>query len=132
LPKAITQFAVEVPMEIVHGTSRDISFSILARDAGDNSGISASVNGKIFSSPPDVEIGAGAGIGHLAAKSWDAGNRWHAYRVEANGATYRLLVDGHVLLPKAVSHTCQTCSRIGLLFNGRVFRVGAFKILTLH
>jgi hypothetical protein len=81
---------------------------------------------------PNVEIGAGAGIGHLAAKSWDAGNRWHTYRVEANGASYRLLVDGHVLLPKAVSHTCQTCSRIGLMFNRSMFRVGAFRILTLH
>ncbi len=64
------------------------------------------------------------------AESFDPGSEWHLYRLEVEGNTIRLAVDGRMLIETSDNNTLANGS-IGLFSVGAQVSVRSFKVIAL-
>jgi len=66
----------------------------------------------------------------IAKAKFNPGKDWHLYRVDADGNTLKLLIDGAVIA-KGVDNKYLSAGQVGLWSDGVQLNVRSFKVLRL-
>ena len=138
-PKDIADYAVEAEIQWVRDAGTVIGFGIVVRSEDQGRywvGYSPypCPNGRC---DRYALIGAGdhfysavSGTNLIAKTNFEPGTGWHSYRVEVQGTSIRLLVDGALLLETTDSRYLSG-GQVGLWSSGTQINVRSFKVIKL-
>lgn len=128
-PSNVNNYAVEAEIQLVN--AEGTGFGIVAR-AAENAGYRIGVR---VGCCPRAAVIADSGnrfnYGQdIASTEFQPGNEWHTYRVEVQGNTVRLLIDGNVMTEATVNQFL-TGGEVGLFSISSQINVRSFRVIAL-
>jgi len=132
---SVGDYAVEAEIQMVGGGTWCMSFGVFAR-GDEGTGYSAGIGTDSSNCQGLARIAPGSGLGPtnqspiLASQAFDPGTDWHTYRLEVQGNTIRLLIDGAVTV-EAVDNRYLSPGDVGLWTDGTQINVRSFKVISL-
>jgi hypothetical protein len=132
-PGALSNYAVEADIQLIRDDEG--AFGIVVRASGEGDGYWVGVQRSDWTTPrltASVNIGKAPELSgsDVAMTSFDPGSDWHTYRVEVEGNTIRMLVDGGLVV-EAIDNRFLNGGDVGLFSYYRQINIRDFKIIAM-